>query len=139
VACTLDLIGDRWSLLVLRDLFGGKRRFDEFLASPEGIATNVLTERLARLERERLVTRERDPDDGRRVVYELTQRGRSLSSVLGAIRDWGLRHVPETSLQDFEKMREQARATAVRPSVSKRKRASGTGTKKSPARTRSTL
>ncbi len=50
VACTLDLVGDRWTLLVVRDLIWGKTRFDEFLASPEGIATNILSSRLRLLE-----------------------------------------------------------------------------------------
>ena len=110
IACTLDLVGDRWTLLVLRDLFGGKRRFDEFLASPEHIATNVLSERLARLERERLVTRERDPDDGRRVVYRLTERGKSLGAVMRAIADWGLAHLEGTSTDRFDSMRGKRRA-----------------------------
>jgi DNA-binding HxlR family transcriptional regulator len=98
IACTLDLVGDRWTLLVLRDVFLGKRRFDEFLASPEGIATNILSDRLARLERDGLVERQRDPDDGRRFIYKPTARGKSLAPVLVAIRNWGLEHVEGTKL-----------------------------------------
>jgi DNA-binding HxlR family transcriptional regulator len=96
VACVLDLVGDRWTLLVLRDLFLGKRRFDEFRRSPEGIATNVLSDRLARLEREGLVTRHRDEEDARRVLYALTPRGKSLGPVMRAIARWGLEHVEGT-------------------------------------------
>lgn len=96
VACTLDLIGDRWTLLVIRDLFLGKRRFDEFRRSPEGIATNVLSERLARLENEGFVTRTHDPNDARRVIYELSERGRSLRPVMSAIVKWGLANVEGT-------------------------------------------
>lgn len=96
VACVLDLVGDRWTLLVLRDLFLGKRRFDEFRRSPEGIATNVLSDRLARLEREGFVTRHRDPEDARRVLYALTPRGKSLDPVMRAIARWGLEHLEGT-------------------------------------------
>ena len=97
IACALDLVGDRWTLLVLRDLLLlGKTRFDEFLASPEGIATNILSDRLARLEEEQLVERSRDPDDGRRVIYRVTERGKSFAPVLTAMRDWGLRNVEGT-------------------------------------------
>ena len=109
IACTLDLVGDRWTLLVLRDLFGSKRSFDAFLASPEGIATNVLADRLAKLERDGLVTRCRDLHDGRRVVYQLTRRGRSFAPVMRALRDWGLAHVPGTSTLEFKAMRRAAR------------------------------
>lgn len=97
IACTLDLIGDRWTLVVLRDLFMGKSRFDD-LAGAEGIATNVLAERLARLEHEGIVSRTRDPADARRVVYALTPRGRSLAPVLQAVAAWGLEHLRGTRI-----------------------------------------
>lgn len=94
IACTLDLIGDRWTLLVLRDLWAGKSRFSEFLDSPEGIATNILATRLESLVASGLVARE--PDEGRARTYTLTQKGKSLRPVLTAIRDWGLAHIPGT-------------------------------------------
>lgn len=96
VACTLDLLGDRWTLLVIRDLWLGRQTFKEFLASPEGIATNVLTERLRRLEAADLVVRIPEPGPGRRGRYELTGKGRSLGPVLEAIRDWGLAQLEGT-------------------------------------------
>jgi len=114
IACTLDLVGDRWTLLVLRDLFGGKGRFEEFCASPEGIATNVLADRLERLERGGFATRAQDPDGGRRVVYSLSDRGRSLLPVLRAFREWGLAHLAGTSTLEFEKMRAKARSGGAR-------------------------
>jgi DNA-binding HxlR family transcriptional regulator len=94
VACTLDLIGDRWTLLVLRDMWAGKQRYSEFLASPEGIATNILSARLAWLVQQGLVRRE--PPRGRASTYELTKKGESLVPVLTALRDWGLEHIPGT-------------------------------------------
>lgn len=92
VACTLDVIGDRWTLLVIRDLFFGKRYFDDFLASPEGIATNILSARLASLVKLKLVRRVPDTQDKRRVGYELTEMGRSLDKVLREAARWGMQH-----------------------------------------------
>lgn len=93
IASSLDVVGDRWTLLVLRDLLDGKTRFGEFEQSPEGIPTNILTERLRRLERHGLVTRRRE---GRRVDYTLTQKGVDLRPVLLAMASWGNAHVPGT-------------------------------------------
>lgn len=98
IACTLDLIGDRWTLLVLRDLFLGKSRYDDFLASPEGISTNVLADRLKRLEASGMVSKRPYGSHRRRMAYELTERGRGLSKVLEAMAEWGLTHVPDTAL-----------------------------------------
>jgi DNA-binding HxlR family transcriptional regulator len=89
VACTLDLIGDRWTLLIVRDLFKGKHRFSEFLGSDEGIKSNILTDRLKRLERAGLVKRSRYEDRPPRHQYHLTDAGRSLSPVLQALYSWG--------------------------------------------------
>ena len=95
VACTLDLIGDRWTLLVVRDLFAGKTRFSEFARSPERIATNILSDRLEQLVQHRLVEK-RTNAAGTRATYHLTERGRSLRTVLGTVRDWGLAHLEGT-------------------------------------------
>ena len=96
VACSLDVIGDRWSLLVIRDLFAGKQRFGEFLASPEHIPTNILAERLKRLERAGLVETSAYSERPRRLEYALTPRGRELAPVLDAIAVWGLAQFPGT-------------------------------------------
>lgn len=90
IACALDLFGDRWTLLVIRDLFLGRQRFEEFLASREGIATNILTSRLKSLVAQGLVKRTPDPEDGRRVIYQLTERGRSTKDILMPLARWGL-------------------------------------------------
>jgi DNA-binding HxlR family transcriptional regulator len=96
VAGSLDLIGDRWTLLVVRDLFWGKRRYGEFLASPEAIPTNILAARLVRLKEAGLVNRTRYQDRPPRFGYTLTRRGRDLQPVLAALLVWGKRHVPGT-------------------------------------------
>ena len=96
VACTLDLLGDRWTLLVVRDLFLGRTRFKEFAASPEGIATNVLADRLERLVSQGLVDRLVDGADHQRPRYVLTERGRSLEPVLESVVRWGLENLEGT-------------------------------------------
>lgn len=96
VACTLDLIGDKWTLLVVRDLFAGKSRFTEFTHSPEHIATNILADRLERLCTAGVVHAEPCAQREGSSSYALTPRGRELYSVLEAIRDWGLRNIDGT-------------------------------------------
>lgn len=94
----LEIFGDRWSLLVLRDvLMQGKCRFREFAESEERIATNVLAERLARLERAGLLVRSRDSSDGRQFIYQPTEAGRRLLPVLVEMAYWGATHDPATS------------------------------------------
>lgn len=97
VACTLDLIGDKWTLLVVRDLFCGKTRYREFLRSPEGIATNILADRLERLVQQKLVARRPNPSEPGYDLYELTERGKSLRPVLQAVAEWGLANIPKTA------------------------------------------
>ncbi|MCC2627743.1 MAG: transcriptional regulator, HxlR family [Thermomicrobiales bacterium] len=75
VACALDVVGDRWTLLVIRDLLGGKRRYGDFLASAEKIPTNILADRLKRLEREGLIARAPYSTRPPRDEYHLTPEG----------------------------------------------------------------
>ncbi|HEY8905025.1 MAG TPA: helix-turn-helix domain-containing protein [Rhodoferax sp.] len=87
---------DRWTLLVFRDLMSGKSQFKEFLASPEGIATNILAERLTRLTDYGLVERYVSSQTAGREAYRLTERGRSLRSILVQVKNWGLQHIDGT-------------------------------------------
>jgi DNA-binding HxlR family transcriptional regulator len=96
VACTLDIIGDRWTLLIVRDLLRGKRYFDDFLHSPERIATNVLSARLRALCEQGLVEKTPDPSDRRRHTYRLTAAGLHLRELLGGVAAWGLKYLPDT-------------------------------------------
>jgi DNA-binding HxlR family transcriptional regulator len=93
VACVLDIVGDRWSLLVIRDLMRGKRRYAEFLASPEGIPTNILAERLKRLKKAGVIASCRYSHHPPRVEYSLTEKGEDLRPIMRAMVDWGVRHV----------------------------------------------
>jgi DNA-binding HxlR family transcriptional regulator len=88
----LERVGDRWSLLLVEALLGGPRRFNELGESVAGIAPNILTDRLRRLERERIVVatpyQERPP----RMSYALTTDGHDLASALRLLADWGARN-----------------------------------------------
>lgn len=93
----LDLFGDRWTLLVIRDLlFVGKRHFKELMESPERIASNILTARLKKLEARGLIERRPDPDNRKQVIYTLTDKGRDLTPVLIEMVRWGGRHDPNS-------------------------------------------
>lgn len=96
VACTLDVVGDRWTLLVVRDMLCGKTRFRDFLASPEGIASNILADRLEKLVDDGLARRRDAADHDGADEYVLTARGKRLLPVLEAIRDWGLANIRGT-------------------------------------------
>ena len=97
VACTLDLLGDRWTLLVVRDLACGKAHFGELCRSPEGIATNILADRLGRLVESGLAEKYRSAKHPARDAYRLTAKGKSLGPVLTAIAEWGLAHIKGTA------------------------------------------
>jgi DNA-binding HxlR family transcriptional regulator len=96
VACTLDLIGDKWSLLVVRDLLRGNVTYGELQNSPEGIPTNILADRLKRLEEARLITKAAYQEHPVRYAYRLTEKGKALSGVLSALVQWGKKHIPGT-------------------------------------------
>jgi DNA-binding HxlR family transcriptional regulator len=96
VACVLDLCGDRWTLLVIRDLMFGRSRFKDFTASPEGIPTNILTDRLNRLIRHGIAEQVPAEDGSLRMGYGLTEKGKALRPILEAMRDWGLKWEPTT-------------------------------------------
>ena len=93
LSIALEVFGDRWSLLVVRDLMvRGFRTFKEFLGSGEGIASNILADRLQRLERDGIIVHEAEESDGRRVNYRLTEKGIDLAPVMLDLLIWGARH-----------------------------------------------
>jgi DNA-binding HxlR family transcriptional regulator len=96
VSCALDLFGDRWSLLVIRDLMLGRSRFKDFVSSPEGIPTNILSDRLERLLTAGIVRQIPASESGKRMAYELTEKGDALRPTLKSLRDWGLIWEPGT-------------------------------------------
>jgi len=119
VSISLENFGDRWSLLVIRDLMvRGYRTFKEFQEAGEGIATNILADRLRRLEALGLIVAEEEETDGRRVNYRLTEKGIDLAPVLLELLIWGARHeqtgAPCAVIDNMERNREQVLAEVRR-------------------------
>lgn len=93
VSVSLEIFGDRWSLLIIRDLMvRGYRTFTEFQMAGEGIATNILTDRLTRLEAAGIISTEPDERDARKVNYRLTEKGIDLAPVMLELLIWASRH-----------------------------------------------
>jgi DNA-binding HxlR family transcriptional regulator len=89
----IEIFGDKWSLLIIRDLmFFGKRYYNEFLQSAEGIATNLLADRLAMLESEKIIRKEKDSQHKQKIVYTLTEKGIDLLPVILTIGLWSEKH-----------------------------------------------
>ena len=96
IATTLDLVGDRWTLVILRDMFTGKSKFSEFLASPEKIATNVLTDRLELMEKIGLAEKIAYQKRPLRYEYRTTKKGEALLPVLQEMCKWANQFMPKT-------------------------------------------
>jgi DNA-binding HxlR family transcriptional regulator len=89
----IEIFGDKWTLLIIRDLmFFGKRYYNEFLSSAEGIATNLLADRLAMLEKEKIIKKEKDSQHKQRSVYSLTEKGIDLLPIILSIGLWSEKH-----------------------------------------------
>lgn len=100
VASLLDIVGDKWTLLVIRDLFLGKRRYGEFQSSPEAIPTNILADRLKRLEAAGLIKKVYYQDNPPRAEYFLTSRGADLGPTLRTMLDWGEKYLPNVKVPE---------------------------------------
>ena len=95
VACTLDIIGDRWTLLIIRDLILGKKRYGEFLESSEKIPTNILADRLKKLEEQGLIEKQLYSEHPPRAEYLLTESGQELTKIIRAMFKWGNKYIFE--------------------------------------------
>jgi DNA-binding HxlR family transcriptional regulator len=101
VGYALEMFGDRWSLLLIRDmLVRGKRRYSEFLNSEEGISTNILAARLKQMQKRGLIDKFPDPKDGKASIYLLTDKGVRLTPILMEIIRWGLENDQYSSVPD---------------------------------------
>lgn len=119
VSISLDVLGDRWSLLIIRDLMvRGYRTFKEFQSAGEGIATNILADRLRKLEAVGIIVAGAEKADGRKVNYRLTEKGIDLAPVLLELLIWGARHeetgAPCAVIDEMEKNRQQVLAETRR-------------------------
>lgn len=98
ISFALEIFGDKWTLLVVRDLLlRNKVYYGDFLESEEGIATNVLADRLQTLERTRIITKARDPKVKNKIIYSLTQKGVDLLPILIEIALWSAKYDPKTT------------------------------------------
>ncbi len=97
IARALDIVGDKWTLLVVRDLVLGKQTYTELQSSPEKIPTNILADRLRRLEQHGLLKKRRYQAHPPRYSYHLTPKGQALGDALHEIVEWGLRYIPGSS------------------------------------------
>jgi DNA-binding HxlR family transcriptional regulator len=110
VAVSLEIFGDRWSLLVIRDLMvRGFRTFKDFQNSGEGIATNILSDRLRRLEAAGVISAEGEESDARRVNYRLTRKGIDLAPLLLEVLIWGATHENDGKARSVAKVMSQKR------------------------------
>lgn len=119
VSISLELFGDRWSLLIIRDLMvRGSRTFKEFQEAGEGIATNILSDRLRNLQAASLITTEADKTDARRMNYRLTEKGIALAPVMLELLIWGARYqetdAPCAVIAEMESNREEILAEVRR-------------------------
>jgi len=101
IAFALDTFGDRWSLIIIRDmLMRGYQTYGEFLGCKEKIATNILADRLQELETLGIISKQRDPDNGRRVLYRLTEKGADLTPIMLEIIQWSSKYDGNTKVKD---------------------------------------
>ncbi len=123
VANSLDIVGDKWSLLVVRDLLQGKRTYSELADSPESVPTNILADRLKRLESAGIVTSAPYQERPVRYAYTLTPKGSELGEVLLAFVRWGKRHIPGTVALSQEPGSGEVSTLAVNSNRKRTKRA----------------
>lgn len=98
ISLTLEVLGDKWTLLIIRDLiFGNRRHFRELLVkSEEGIASNILADRVKRLVEQGIITRASDPSHKQKTIYSLTEQGIELLPMLALMAGWGRKYLPVT-------------------------------------------
>ncbi|VAW69245.1 Transcriptional regulator, HxlR family [hydrothermal vent metagenome] len=112
IAYALDIFGDRWSLIIIRDiLFRGVRTYGDLLKSDEGIATNILASRLKEFEASGIISKSRDPNNRRQFIYRITPKGAELAPILVEMVQWSAKYddntlVGEALLQQIEQDRE---------------------------------
>lgn len=122
VANSLDIVGDKWSLLVVRDLLHGKSTYGELANSPEHIPTNILAERLKRLEAAGIIVSTPYQERPVRYAYTLTPKGNALGNVLLAFVRWGKQHIPGTVVMNQGTANDRTAAPAATPRRTRAKR-----------------
>jgi len=136
VAKSLELVGERWTLLVVRDLLAGPRRFQDLQTSLPGIAPNILSERIKRMEEHGLVAPRLYSDHPPRAEYALTDKGRELGLVVGALAQWGAHHVYPQQALVHEDCGHAVKLVYFCPECSRRVRGEGVKLARAPRRRR---
>ncbi|HZI24847.1 MAG TPA: helix-turn-helix domain-containing protein [Chryseolinea sp.] len=115
ISCSLDVIGDKWSLLIIRDvMLRGKMSYSEFLNSEEGIASNILVNRLTILEEEEILVREVAPANKSKYIYSLTQKGADLMPIIIELMDWGAKYNKNCPRKELGQKIKKDKAAVVR-------------------------
>ena len=115
ISCSLDVIGDKWSLLIIRDvMLRGKLSYSEFLNSEEGIASNILVNRLTILEEEEILLREVAPANKSKYIYSLTQKGADLMPIIIELMDWGAKYNKNCPRKELGQKIRRDKAAVVR-------------------------
>lgn len=123
ISCSLDIFGDKWSLLILRDIMlRGKMSYSEFLGSEERISTNILANRLNLLENEGILTREVSPANKSKFIYSLTEKGIDLLPVIIELMDWGAKYNPDCPRRELGKKIVKDKTAVIKEYLNKLKK-----------------
>ena len=115
ISCSLDILGDKWSLLIIRDIMlRGKMSYSEFLESEEKIATNILVKRLGVLESENILLKEVSSKNKSKNIYSLTQKGADLLPIVIEIMDWGAKYNANCPRRELGKKIKKDKAGAIK-------------------------
>jgi len=115
ISCSLDVIGDKWSLLIIRDvMLRGKMSYSEFLNSEERIATNILVSRLAILEAEKILVKKVAPENKSKYIYSLTQKGADLMPIIIELMDWGAKYNKNCPRKELGQKIKKDKAAVIR-------------------------
>ena len=115
ISCSLDIIGDKWSLLIIRDvMLRGKMSYSEFLSSEERIATNILVSRLTILEGEKILVKDVSPENKSKYIYSLTQKGADLLPIIIELMDWGAKYNMNCPRKELGRKIKRDKAAVIR-------------------------
>ncbi|MCW9705529.1 winged helix-turn-helix transcriptional regulator [Fodinibius salsisoli] len=122
ISCSLEIFGDKWTLLILRDvMLRGKSSYGEFLESEEKIATNILADRLKLLESEGVLSKKVSPENKSKYIYSLTEKGVDLLPVIIEIMDWGAKYNANCPRRELGKRIEKDKAEVIEEYLAKLK------------------
>ena len=120
ISCSLEVFGDKWTLLILRDvMLRGKSSYGEFLKSEEKIATNILADRLNLLEAEGILTKQVSPDNKSKFIYHLTKKGIDLLPIIIELMAWGAKYNPECPQKEIGKRLPHEKAEVIKEHTQK--------------------